>query len=618
MKEQNKNTNTENKAGMGVLRSMAYMLKTIWRADRGCVIFSFYKQCSEDIFNSFFVILMLQMIYSYIEQDKPFMGLVRFVALFCMGHIVIHLTSATHAYYIRYKTPKVYAYIFTQVIRKAGRIELTKYDQPEFYDRYAKALDECLVKAMDGLTALVWSIACFLSALTSAFLIARIDPVILLFSIPSIIASFLFGSKINALQYQLRNEEARDKRTAEYVKRVFYEKKYAGEIRLYDIRKVLLREQKESFDQRYDIYRRMYRKINFYRQIQEIVIYVLPVFLTYLYVAFVLKAGGAQGIGAYAATLGSVEYFAWRVKESVKQFIEAGKNCMYMNNLEDFLEMDEETMESGSHPVEEVLGDITLSHVGFCYEGAKHPVIHDLSLEIHRGERIALVGENGAGKTTLVKLLMGLYPVQEGSICVNGVDIRDYDKEEYHKHFGTVFQDLQIFALPLSHNVLMKEPETEEERELVVRSLQKAQFGDKLEKLPDGIDSMVTKEFDDKGFICSGGEAQKIAIARVFAKNPDIVILDEPSSALDPIAEFNMYQNMLKASEGKTVFFISHRLSSARMADRILFLEQGQIVESGTHYELMERNGKYAEMFRLQAKNYTKEESVTFLPGASG
>lgn len=251
-----------------------------------------------------------------------------------------------------------------------------------------------------------------------------------------------------------------------------------------------------------------------------------------------------------------------------------------------------------------------MDHVSFQYTGSETPVIRDLSLYIRKGERIALVGENGAGKTTLVKLLMGLYPIQDGTISVGGVDIREYDKRDYQSHFGTVFQDLQIFSLPLSHNVLMKEPETEEERELVTESLRKAQFGDVLDQLPDGIDSMVTKEFDDSGFICSGGQAQKIAIARVFAKKPDIVILDEPSSALDPIAEFNMYNNMLEASEGRTVFFISHRLSSARIADRIYFLEHGRIVESGTHDELMEQNGRYARMFRLQAKNYKNREEA--------
>ena len=201
---------------------------------------------------------------------------------------------------------------------------------------------------------------------------------------------------------------------------------------------------------------------------------------------------------------------------------------------------------------------------------------------------------------------MGLYPLDSGSITASGKDIKSFDRQEYHKHFGTVFQDLQIFGLPLSHNVLMREPENEQERELVKEALKKAQFGDTLAGLPDGIDTIITKEFDDNGFVCSGGQAQKIAIARVFAKNPDFVILDEPSSALDPIAEYNMYQNMLDVAAGKTVLFISHRLSSARIADRILFLENGRIVENGTHDELMEKNGRYAEMFKLQASNYVE------------
>lgn len=598
----------EEKMKMGVMRSIGYMLKTIWDADKGCVIFSFYKNCTEEVFTSFFVITMMQIIYGYIENGRPYIDLVKFVLLFCGLHVCIHLASAGHAYYIRLKTPRVYGHVFNKIIEKATHIELTRYEQPDFYDKFSKALDECLTKAMEGLRLFTWGFGCFLSTIAAMLIIAQVDPVMLIFSGISVIASFLCGSMINRYQYRLRDEETKDKRTREYVKRVFYEKKYASEIRLYGIRNILFDKHKKSTDSLFEINRRLSRKIIFYKALQGVILFGVTCLCTYLYVTYIIKTTGAKKIGVYIALVGSIDYLSWRIKETVKTFIDAGKNCVFMNNLRDFLMMETETCEDGKRIVEGELGDIDIEHLTFTYAGAKTPVINDLSLHIKKGERIALVGENGAGKTTLIKLLMGLYPVDEGSIKIDGTDIQEYDKKNYHNHFGTVFQDLQIFALPLSHNVLMKEPETEDERQLVVDSLIRAQFGDTLNKLPNGINTIITKEFDDNGFVCSGGQAQKIAIARVFAKNPDIVILDEPSSALDPIAEYNMYNNMMQASEGKTVFFISHRLSSARIADRIFFLEHGNIVESGTHDELMEKDGRYAKMFKLQAKNY--KESI--------
>lgn len=599
----------EKKMKMGVGRSIVYMLKTIWDADKGCVIFSFYKNCTEEVFGSFFVITMMQIIYGYIENGKPYMDLVKFVLLFCGLHICIHLASAAHAYYIRLKTPRVYGHVFNKVIEKATHIELTRYEQPDFYDKFSKALDECLTKAMEGLRLFTWAFGCLLSAITAMIIIAAVDPVMLIFSGVSVVISFLCGNMINKYQYQLRDEETKDKRIMQYVKRVFYEKKYASEIRLYNIRNILFDKHMESTDSLFAINKRLYKKIIFYKALQGAILFGVTCLCTYVYVTVVIKTTGVAKIGVYIALVGSIDYLSWRIKETVKTFIDAGKSCVYMNNLEDFLTMDTETVESGKRKVEGKLGDIDINHLSFTYVGADTPVINDLSLHIKKGERIALVGENGAGKTTLIKLLMGLYPVVEGSIKIDGVNIQEYDKKSYHGHFGTVFQDLQIFALPLSHNVLMKEPENDAERQLVVDSLIKAQFGDTLNELPRGIDTILTKEFDDDGFVCSGGQAQKVAIARVFAKNPDIVILDEPSSALDPIAEYNMYNNMLQASNGKTVFFISHRLSSARIADRIFFLERGRIVESGTHDELMKKEGQYAKMFRIQAKNY--KESIS-------
>lgn len=225
----------------------------IWKADKGCIIYSFYKNCTEEVYGSFFVILMLQMIYSYIDEGKSFVELLKFVIIFCIGHICIHIASAGHAYYIRLKKTKVYSYFFKKVIEKSTHIPLAKFEEPKFYDDFAKALDECFTKAIDGMLEFAGSIGYMLAAITSAIIIVRVDPILILFAIPPILAMQFFGVKINELSLELRNLETREKRASEYVKRVFYEKKYASELRLYQIKKVLLREQKKSFEKRTNI-----------------------------------------------------------------------------------------------------------------------------------------------------------------------------------------------------------------------------------------------------------------------------------------------------------------------------------------------------------------------------
>lgn len=609
-KEKKIEQNSNKKNEMSVAGSMVYTLKTIWNADKGCVIYSFYKNITEEIFISFFVVYCTQLIYSFIEKKIEFEKLIKIVLLFCLLHVAIHLASAGYAYYIRLKRPVVYRHIFNKVINKATKIELSRYEQPDFYDKFSRVFDECLTKAMDGLFSLSLTVGQFLSSACALGIIAFVDPWLILFIAPPVVGSLYFGGKENKEYYALRNDETQSKRVMEYAKRVFYEKKYASEIRLYGIRNVLFKKHKENYEERYQVHVKHRKKIAYYQFMEYVVFIGLTFFSSYIYVTYMVKVNGSAKLGAYIAMLSAVGFITYQIKQCVVNMIEAGTNCIYMNNLKEFLQYESVQGIPGTKKVEGSLGDIVFDHVTFTYTGAKQPVINELTLTIKKGERIALVGENGAGKTTLIKLLMGLYPVTDGKITVGGADVNIYDPQDYHKHFGTVFQDLQIFALPLSENVLMREPQSEEDRQIVVDSLVKAQFGDKLEELPNGIDTMITKEFDDDGFVCSGGQAQKIAIARVFAKNPDVVILDEPSSALDPIAEYNMYNNMLQVSEGKTVFFISHRLSSARIADKIFFLENGQIKESGSHDELIAKKGSYAKMFELQAKNYREGSEV--------
>ena len=238
----------------------------------------------------------------------------------------------------------------------------------------------------------------------------------------------------------------------------------------------------------------------------------------------------------------------------------------------------------------------------------KKQVVKDLDLKVPGGCIYGFLGPNGAGKSTLIKLILRLYDVSEGEILFNGINIKKLCLNEYRKCFTTVFQDFKIYAASLGENILLHPIESTDDKIKVYSAVKNSGLSEKVESLENGIDSQLTKEFDDAGIFMSGGEFQKTAVARVFADDAPVAILDEPSSALDPISEYEMFENMNAACGDKTVIFISHRLSSAVMADKIYMLENGKIVEEGTHRELMDMNGKYAEMFRIQAEKYREAD----------
>ncbi|MBR6257008.1 MAG: ABC transporter ATP-binding protein, partial [Lachnospiraceae bacterium] len=229
--------------------------------------------------------------------------------------------------------------------------------------------------------------------------------------------------------------------------------------------------------------------------------------------------------------------------------------------------------------------------------------LKEISLKVQPGEKIAIVGYNGAGKTTLIKLLMRLYDPTSGKIVYHGRDIKEYRPDDYRRRIGVVFQDYQMYGASLKENVVMDRAEEAADND-VITALKRAGFGDRLNSLERGLDTPVTTEFDKEGINFSGGESQKVAISRAFYKDADMLIMDEPSSALDPIAEYELNKAMESAAKGKTVFYISHRLSTTRDADRIILLENGRIAEEGTHDSLLKMNGKYARMWQVQAGRY--------------
>lgn len=585
---------------------MLYMMKLLWKADKKIVIFSFYKQIAEDAFSVIFYVYMTQFIYTCIEQGSPFNEFLSLILLLCGGHIIVHVVSATWAYQLKRRQPIIYKKIYEQVIDKAVTIEYKRFEQPDFYDKFTRALSESVDRGIQMMLALVYFCSGIVAATLASLVVINVDPFLLVFVIPSVAASFFLGALSSRAYYKLDLEGTRDTRMGAYVKRVFYEKKYAGEVRLFNVKSILLGRHKEAYDGLYKLNKKYRRRIAAFDAMRWTIFCLVSLSIPLVYVAFVIKNNEGISAAPYIAMVTALEFISGNISDAIDKGIEARKHSLFVQNLRNFLEYKPEKAEYSAE-VPDSLGNIDIENMSFCYEGADANTLNNLNIHIKKGERVAFVGHNGAGKTTLVKLIMGLYQPTSGDIKISGNSVSKYNPDEFHKHFGTVFQDLQIFALPMSQNVLMKEPENEAERQLVEDALRKAQFGEKLEELKKphkGIDTMLTKEFDDNGVVLSGGETQKIAIARVFAKNPDIVILDEPSSALDPVAEYNMYENMMKLAEDETVIFISHRLSSARVADKIYMLENGAVIEEGTHDSLMALGGKYAAMFTLQSQNY--------------
>ena len=526
---------------------------------------------------------------------------ISFILVVCMEWINQLINEWSKA-----KLIKLSGRIQRDLIEKNSKMDLIYYDDPDYYDTYvfvANNADSMIEKTVMIVSKILGSMV---SLIVAAVLILSINPVLALFPIAGFTINLLTRFKIERLSYQWDIENRKALRKADYSKRVFYQPEFAKECKLTYVKRPLRQQFDEALDEASAAGKKYAPAITWISLLNWISVFtVFSFFAVPAYLGYLALKLRTIALGEVASGNNASNYVRQNLNEinfCLVDFQQIGQYAEKFRNMLSYRPVIENA--EGLVP-DQGPQSLILEKMSFAYPNSGENTLNEISLEIKPGEKIAIVGENGAGKTTFVKLLMRLYDVTSGRIKYGNRDIREYATNEYRKKISAVFQDHNIYAASIAENVLMHKVDGADEK-VVIEALKKADFEQKLRKLPDGINTQLTKEFDESGTNLSGGESQKIAISRIFANNDEhkISILDEPSSALDPVSEYKLNKNLIENAQKDTIIFISHRLSTTRMADRIYLFENGRIKEQGTHDELMQLNGRYREMFDRQAQNY--------------
>jgi ATP-binding cassette subfamily B protein len=493
------------------------------------------------------------------------------------------------------------------VMEKAASLDLAFYEDPAHYDLLRRAQNDSINRPVMMISTAFGLVQTALTFVTMIALLLGVSPLLALLALASPIPAFIADTRYGWRGYNIARWGSRLLRRMNYLVQLVTTDSYAKEVKLFELGDYFIERYRLIAEAFYGSQRRLVTRrylIGFAWGLLS----TLATSVTYLYVAL-------QAIAA-RLTLGDLTLYttaAQSVQGSI-QGILSGFSAMYehnlyLNNLFELMESKPE-LTAPAHPrplPQPSRGEITFENVSFAYPGAEGNALTDLSFVARPGETIAVVGRNGAGKTTLFKLICRLYDPTAGRILIDGVDIRELEPDELRAQIGAMFQDYVTYQATAAENIGLGNLPALTDRPAIMTASERAGADELIASLPEGYDTALGKWFD-LGVNLSGGEWQKVALARAFMRATPILLLDEPTSALDAQAEYDLFERLRVLTAGRTAIYISHRFSTVRRADRILFLEQGRLVEQGTHEELIALEGRYAHLFRLQASAYTGED----------
>ncbi len=493
--------------------------------------------------------------------------------------------------------------INTRIIRKALELDLTYFENPEYYDKLQNARREADWRGLQIVNGGFYLLQNIITLVSFGALLVRFSPWLALILFAATIPAFIAQSRYAELSFRVLSWRAPEARKLSYLEYLLTDYDSVKEVRLFGLGEPLLGRYANLF-------------WTFLQQDQAIaqkrslasfgwgLLATLSYYGSYAWIVW-NAVGGLITLGDMTLYLGIFRSSQNMFEAIFNGLSELYENGLFMSNLFTFLELKPQ-MIVAARPVavpSDILQGIEMRHVSFKYTGHNEYALRDVNLKINPGEKIALVGPNGAGKTTLIKLLTRLYDPSEGQILLDGVDLRDYDLRELRQRIGVIFQDFVRYHLAASENVGFGQIEALDDRPRIVRAAEKSGAHPLITALPEGYETTLGRWFS-KGRDLSGGEWQKIALARAFMRDCRVLVLDEPTAALDAENELKVFQQFRELAEDKIAVLISHRFSTVRMADHIYVIERGQITEQGTHSELLVQGGTYARLFTLQAESY--------------
>lgn len=588
------------------IQNNLYMLRFMWKYCKSNVILRLLSTLTAPVQPFIFIITMKLAIDGISEKRDLKYLLTIILTAFLVGAVSAIFNSWVNSSSSAKAQPKISKGIQDELLKKSLTLDFACYDDAEYYDKYVRAMQEAESRAIEVLDSLVEILSSIVALLMIVSLIIALNPIVILICVAVLGINIFLNAKRNKIVFKRDMEITRPQREGAYYKKMFYEPQYAQELRLGKLGRLMNKKFISSMDRVLTVVEKYCGRFVFFDSAFSIVGFGLMSSVM-AFASWQITKGNLS-IGDFAALLNGAQQLLERLFALFGQFPRLFQNSMYIENLRKILDYSPViASDNGGIEIDRLQNNIKINGISFTYPGKDKPVLKNINMEIRHGSKTAIVGYNGVGKSTLVKLLLRFYDPDKGNIKIDNIDYRETNVDSLRNKFGVLFQNYKCYALTVAENVLLDDYMDKSVEEKVVSSLKYSGIYEKIAGLEKGINTNLSREFDSDGMPLSGGEEQKIAIARAFVEDKDILILDEPSSALDPLAEYDINQKIMSLADNKTVIFISHRLSTVRMADMIYMMDNGKIIESGTHDELMKRGGKYCEMFTKQAEKYMLE-----------